>query len=81
MPPVELLIFIHAFVALLKFSASSTVGVQVRLEELVRLNGTPGHTDAGFAPALTVGIGSTVIVIVKGLLTHPPLPEVAVTIY
>ena len=80
-PPVELLVFSQVLVAPLKFSVNSTDGAQVKLELEVRLNGTPGHADIGLAPALTLGIGSTETVMVKGLLVHPPVVAVEVTMY
>ena len=63
MPPVELWDDTQLFVPALKFSESSIDGAQVRLEDEVRLNGKPGQTWAVFAPALTLGIGSTVTII------------------
>ena len=74
-------IVVQLLVAPLKFCDKSVLGAQVKLELELRLNDAPGQTDIGFALAVTLGIGSTVTVMVKTGLTHPPSAEVATTLY
>ena len=52
-PPVELLVLIQVFVALLKFSDNSVVRILLVVEE-VRLTGVPAQTGLGKALAVKV---------------------------